>query len=185
MKSEREAEIKCRSAMNTISEQEKQIRDLRAMVEQMMQNQQQQPAQPAPPVQQAPATPLTMPPIPLAASPPGLSNASSHSWTKVGSDGKDGSVPAGVVADAATRDGRPGDDGDGGRRRRTEADGGDEIHHFLSLIISSSTSTASDESFRRRLLKHLGTSSDPTTERVRVKEGDRIQTPFPEARTVP
>ena len=48
MKSEREAEVNYRSAMNTISEQEKQIRELRAMMEQMMQNQQQQPAQPDP-----------------------------------------------------------------------------------------------------------------------------------------
>ena len=88
MKSEREAEMKYQNAMNTISEQERQIRELRAMVEQMMQNQQQPPAQPAPapapPVQQAPATPLAIPTIPLAASPPGLPNASSHSWTKVG-----------------------------------------------------------------------------------------------------
>ena len=118
LKSEREAEVKFRSAMNTISEQEKQIRELRAMVEQMMQNQQPQPAQPAPapapPLQQAPATPLAMPPIPVAASPPGLLNASSHSWTKVGPLRQDGSVPAGAVADAATGDGWPGDDGDGG-----------------------------------------------------------------------
>ena len=55
MKSEREAEMKYQNAMNTISEQEKQIRELRAMVEQMMQNQQQPPAQPAP----APAPPTT------------------------------------------------------------------------------------------------------------------------------
>ena len=191
MKSEREAEMKYQSAMNTISEQERQIRELRAMVEQMMQSQQQPPAQPAPapvpPVQQAPATPLTIPTIPLAASPPGLSNASSHSWTKVGSDpcGKDGSVPAGAVDDAATGDGWPGDDGDCGndkdkkkkkkkkdrsRRRRRDPSSSPSSS-------SSSTSTASDESFRRKLLKHLGNSSDPTAERVRVKEGDRIQIP--------
>ena len=178
MKSEREAEMKYQNAMNTISEQERQIRELRAMVEQMMQNQQQPPAQPAPapmpPVQQAPATPLAIPTIPLAASPPGLSNASSHSWTKVGSDpyGKDGSVPAGAVDDAATGDGWPGDDGDGGndkdkkkkkkkkkkdrsRRRRRDPSSSPSSS-------SSSTSTASDESFRRKLLKHLGNSSDPT-----------------------
>ena len=143
MKSEREAEMKYHSAMNTISEQEKQIKELRAMVEQMMQNQQQQPAQlapaPAPPVQQAPATLLAIPTIPLAASPSGLSNASSHSWTRVGSDpyGKDGSVPAGpwtmllpetvgllmmeMVEVTRTRKRK--------RRRRTEADAGDEIRH--------------------------------------------------------
>ena len=144
------------------------------------------------PVQQAPATPLAIPTVPLAASPPGLSNASSHSWTKVGSDpyGKDGSVPAGAVDDAATGDGWPCDDGDGGndkdkkkkkkkkkkdrsRRRRRDPSSSPSSS-------SSSTSTASDESSRRKLLKHLGNSSDPTAERVRVKEGDRIQIPrFP------
>ena len=41
-KSEKEAEMKYRSAMNTISDQVKQIKELRAMVEQMMNNQQQQ-----------------------------------------------------------------------------------------------------------------------------------------------
>ena len=187
MKSEREAEMKYQNAMNTISEQERQIRELRTMVEQMMQNQQQPPAQPVPPVQQAPATPLAIPTIPLAASPPGLSIASSHSWTMVGSDpyGKDGSVPAGAVDDAATGDGWPGDDGDGGndkdkkkKKKKKKKDRSRRRRRDPSS--SSSTSTAWDESFRRKLLKHLGNSSDPTAERVRVKEGDRIQIPrFP------
>ena len=192
MNSEREAEMKYHSAINTISEQEKKIKELRAMVEQTMQNQQQQPAQPAPapapPVQHAPATPLVVPTIPLAASPPGLSNASSHSWTKVGSDpyGKDGSVPAGAVDDAATGDGWPGEDGDGGddkdkkkKKKQKKKDRSRRRRRDPSSS-SSSTSTPSDESFRRKLLKHLGNSSDPTTERARVKEGDRIQIPrFP------
>ena len=56
------------------------------------------------------------------------------------------------------------------RARRTGAVGGD----------GTPLLTASDGSFRRKLLKHLGSSSDPTTERVRVKEGDRIHIPrFP------
>ena len=54
LKSEREAEMKYRSAMNTIGDQEKQIKELRAMVEQMMNNQQQQ--------QPAQAAPTTVPP---------------------------------------------------------------------------------------------------------------------------
>ena len=73
LKSEREAEMKYRS----ISDQERQINELRAMVEQMMNSQQQQPAQAAPatapPAQQAPATPLVVSPIPAVASPPRLS----------------------------------------------------------------------------------------------------------------
>ena len=68
-KSEREAEMKYHSGMNTTSDQEKQIQELRAMVEQMMNNQQQQPAQAAPtaapPAQQAPATPLVAPLTPV------------------------------------------------------------------------------------------------------------------------
>ena len=69
-------------------------------------------------------TPLAVPPIPEVASPPGLSTASLHSWSKVGSgpDGKDGSVPAGVVVDAATGDGGTGngggDDGDGKDKKK-------------------------------------------------------------------
>ena len=43
---------------------------------------------------------------------------------------------------------------------------------------SPSSSTASDESFRRKLLKHLDSSSDPTTE-------SNSYPPFSETRTVP
>ena len=93
--------------------------------------------------------------------------------------------------DAATGDGWPGDDGDGGddkdkKKKKKKKKKKDRSRHrrrdpsSSPSSSSSSTSTASDESFRRKLLKHLGNSSDPTTERVRVKEGDRIQIPrFP------
>ena len=89
--------------------------------------------------------------------------------------------------DAATGDGWPGDDGDGGddkdkkkKRKKKKKDRSRRRRRDPSSSpssSSSSTSTASDESFRRKLLKHLGNSSDPTTERVRVKEGDGIQIP--------
>ena len=69
------------------------------------------------------------------------------------------------------------------RRRRARRTGTVEAKEFPSYSpssSSSSSSTASDESFRRKLLKHLGSSSDPTTERVRVKEDDRTHIPhFP------
>ena len=130
----------------------------------------------------------------MVACPPGLSSASSRSWTKVGSDpyGKDGSVPAGVVADAATGNGGPGDDGNDGdekdkkkkqKKKKSKKDRSRQRRRDPASSpspSSSSSSTACDEPFRRKLLKHLGSPGDPTTERVRVKEGDRIHIPrFP------